>query len=420
MTMDSDLNGHIYDVIIIGAGASGLYCAAQLKHKRVLVIEKNKKVGLKILASGSGQCNLTHGGYIKDFYECYGDKKNFVKPALLNHDNRKVKSFYESMGVKLFEREDGKVFPCSLKASEIVEALMKACRQNHVTFKLNSPVTACHALELPLNEERRFKVDVTEGCFYSKFLVMATGGKSYKALGTNGDGYVFAENFGHIIKPLKPGLTGVVTRSKELLALQGLAVEKVMVSHVPLSGKMTRYSGALLFTHFGLSGPVIINNSRSFDRGESLTINFLAEEAERVERAFIQCVEQHGENPLAYYINQIKLPDALKTHMLERCQLAKDIKLAVVTKVQRKQLIKQMTQYDVEIESLIGFQQAMVTVGGVSCEEIDAKTMASSKVRGLYIVGETLDVDGDTGGYNLQWAFSSGYAAALDIMKSEA
>lgn len=404
-----------YDVIIVGAGASGLYCAAHLTDKKVLVIEKNTRIGMKILASGSGQCNLTHGGYISAFYDHYGPRKAFVKFALNHHSNKHVIAFFESNGLRCIERADGKVFPKSLKASDVVETLSQSLKK--VMIKKNEQVTDV------LFEDKCFKVATDKGIYECTDLVIATGGRSYPTLGTTGDGYGFAEKLGHTCISPKPGLTGVVTRSKVFSDLQGISLESVAVTHQRTSDhtnegqppfKQNTYHGPLLFTHFGLSGPVVINNSRYFDKGDQLTLNFKGESYEISEKAFIELSKTNGDKPLSFYLNQIKLPEALKEKIVP---VDRSTKLSVLTKEHRKDLLTQLTQYKVEIESLIGFNQAMVTVGGVSHDEVDPKTMGSKVQRGLYLVGEVVDVDGDTGGYNLQWAFSSGYLAAQSICK---
>jgi hypothetical protein len=397
----------IYDAIIIGAGASGLYCAAHLTDKNVLVIEKNKRIGLKVLASGSGQCNLTHGGYMNAFFGRYGANKAFVKPALSLHANKDVVDFFEGSGVKCFERPDGKVFPVSLKASDVVDALKGACRK--ATFKMETRVISCE------KAAEHFVVKTDHGDYISKALVLATGGRSYPSLGTTGDGYAIAEAFGHTIVPTKPGLTGVVTRGKTLTALQGVSLDGATMTLTRHGQKSKVYEGALLFTHFGLSGPVVINNSRDFDRGDTLMLNFLASPSDVIERQFIESASVNGDKPIAFYLNQLKIPEVLKSLIMADASFDRDTKLSMVTKQQRKWLVQQLTAYACEIESLIGYQQAMVTVGGVLCAEVDAKTLESRLEKGLYIIGEVLDVDGDTGGYNLQWAFSSGYAAAKKI-----
>lgn len=398
-----------YDVIVIGGGASGLYLAAHLKTRNALIIEKKQRVGIKLLASGSGQCNLTHAGYMNHFYECYGDKRRYVKPALSAHSNIDVIRFFESNGVNCFTRDDGKVFPQSLKAMDVLSALLKACR--HTQILTEKPVTAVAV------EEGLYRVETAQGSYRSKNLVIATGGKSYPTMGSEGDGYRLAEQLGfHVVSP-KPGLTGVVTREKSLTALSGIALKGCVITHLRSGARFKAYNGDLLFTHFGLSGPVILNNSRWFERGDTLAISFVTVSEEVLEADFLALVASDGEKPLAFFLNRLVLPDALLSLVLSKASVAREVKLANITRAQRRGLMENLCRYPVEIENLIGYQQAMVTVGGVSLDEINLKTMESLKHEGLYFTGEVLDVDGDTGGYNLQWAFSSAWCAAEAINK---
>lgn len=400
----------MYDVIIIGGGASGLYCAAHIENAKVLLIEKKDRVGLKILASGSGQCNLTHSGYIKDFLDKYGQKKSFVKPTLTAHDNKTVVRFFEKLGVVCVEREDGKVFPSSLKASDIVGALKKACKD--AIIKLDESVVGVEKCS------DGYRVFTEKGTYTGRALVVATGGKSYPALGSSGDGYNFAGQFGMEVITVKPGLTGVVLRDKLFSELQGISVEKVILTLVSAQAQSIRYEGSILFTHFGLSGPVIINNSRDFNRGDHLKVNFVSEDPNKFEQLLLDLIQHDGEKPVSFFINRIPLPEKLKSLLLKNQEIDRNGKLAELTRAKRKWMIQRLTEFEVEIENLIGFNQAMVTVGGVSIDAVDKKTMESKCHTGLYFVGEVLDVDGDTGGYNLQWAFSSGYAAANHINKN--
>lgn len=398
------------DVIIIGAGASGLYLASLLKGVNVYLFEKNQRVGVKVLVSGSGQCNLTHDGYINRFYDKYGKKKAFVKYALQNHDNRAVMENFSSKGLALCTRTDGKVFPSSLRASDVVETMKSGCE--HVTFKLRESVSSCSF------DAGVFTVITEKAHYTAKRLVIATGGKSYPKCGTTGDGYTFATHFGHLIESPKPGLTGVVTRDKTLTTLSGISLEGCIVTHrdVNTQNVVSYKSQTLLFTHFGLSGPLIINNSRYFNKGDFLSLNFIGEPRSFVENEFNRYVKETGDKPLSYFINKLTLPNALKDVLLPESLFNREIKLSQITKEVRINLLERLTQYPLEIESLVGFNQAMVTVGGVRTSEIDPKTMSSKLQEGLYLIGEVMDVDGDTGGYNLQWAFSSAYACAQNIL----
>lgn len=397
----------MYDVIIIGAGASGLYCAAHLVSANVLLIEKKERMGLKLLASGGGMCNLTHGGYIREFLDKYGDKKAFVKPALTAHDNKAVIRFFEFWDVPCTEREDGKVFPKSFKASDVVGALKRAC--STVNLKMSESVITVERM----NEG--YLVVTDKGAYSCMALVVATGGKSYQALGATGDGYTFAQRLGIDIVPTKPGLTGVVLKDNLFSDLQGVSLDAVRLTCHSGCAEQKTYEGALLFTHFGLSGPVVLNNSRDFDRGTRLVINFLLEDPVELDKRVIEITKCEGDKPFSFLINRISLPEKLKHVLFSEDDIPRNMKLAELTKAMRKWIVKRLTAHEVEIESLIGYNQAMVTVGGISLGAIDKKTMASKQHDNLYFIGEVLDIDGDTGGYNLQWAFSSGFAAASHI-----
>ena len=397
----------IYDAIVIGAGASGLYCAANIVGKKNLILEKNKRVGIKLLASGSGQCNFTHGGYINAFYDRYGAHKKFVKAALNRHDNHSVIDFFNRYGVEHVVRADGKVFPKSMRAADVVGALVKAVE--HCTLMTDNAVIGVSEHNVG------FEVATVKGQYLAKCVVVATGGRSYPTMGTTGDGYALASSMGLSVTETKPGLTGVVLRDKHLTALQGLSLTSTYVTLVRDGKNQNTYTGDLLMTHFGLSGPVIINNSRAFVKGDRLKINFLGMKPENLESQFLDSVAHNGDKPLAFFLNQLSCPETLKQFIMEKAPVEKETKLSVIDKAQRKWLVDALTKYNVEIENLIGFQQAMVTVGGVELEGVHPKTLESVEHRGLFFIGEVLDVDGDTGGYNLQWAFSSGYAAAMEI-----
>lgn len=396
----------MYDVIIIGGGAAGLYCAAHLNNKKVLVIEKNKRLAMKVLASGSGQCNFTHGGYISHFLDKYGDKKAFVKVALTAHDNKSVIRFFEKNGVPSIEREDGKIFPASLKAEDAVNALRKACKG--IVFNVDESV-----MQIDI-EADNYRVTTNKGSYVCDNLVIATGGKSYKTLGTTGDGYAFASHLGEYVTPVKPGLTGIVLKSKQFSEIQGVSIPQIKMV-LKRANNCQDYYGPLLFTHFGLSGPVVINNSRYFSPSDQLTLNFLNLESEKLENELIDLIAQNGDKPTSYFLNKINLPEKLKSLLFNDHTFDRSLKLAELSKQRRKWIVGQLTEYTVEIENLIGFNQAMVTVGGVSTDGLDKKTMESLTNKRLFFIGEVVDVDGDTGGYNLQWAFSSGFAAARKI-----
>lgn len=404
-----------YDAIIIGGGAAGLYLAAHLNSLKVLVLEKNSRLGLKLLASGSGQCNLTHGGDIKDFYSHYGEHKNFVKFALSHHDNKAVVRYFESNGLKCVEREDGKVFPATLRSTDVLETLLKGIQGNKNAKIIKEVKISEIAIDM---DDSSYSVRTTSGDFVAKNLIVATGGMTYSRLGTTGDGYAIAEKLGHKVVTAKPGLTSVHCDDRNLLELSGLTFKNIHLSMVREGQKTKKFSGDLLLTHFGLSGPIILDNSRSLEKGDRLEIQFVDSTFDALEKLFLESAGSNGEKPLAFFMNKLDIPDRLKPVILGAAGVKKELRLSEVTKPVRKEIIKYLTAYPVTIQSLSGEATAMVSVGGVALEEVSAKHLMSRIRSGLYFIGEVLDIDGDSGGYNLQWAFSSAKTVADHIIKN--
>lgn len=400
----------IWECIVIGGGASGLYLASQVNVPNLLVLEKKHKVGLKLGISGGGQCNLTHGGYMNQFYKKYGSQQiKSIKGVLKNHDNKAVIRYFKSLGLETVEREDGKVFPKDFKAQSVISALNRKISLNGVKVNLNESVNTVE------KQGDYFKVTSSQNTYLSKRLVIATGGMSYPVLGTEGDGYVLARSLGHQIKALTPGLTGVIIGDHYLRTLSGLSISNITI-RLNRTGQV--YEGDLLATHFGLSGPVIINNSRDFRDGDVLQMNWVGQSPQAFDQDLLTLIKEHGEKPIAYRVNKLNVPDRLKANVLEKYKIDSTLKIGQMTKETRQKLVEGFTSYPVKIDSLQGFKDAMVTVGGVELSDIDMLSMMSKRHPNLYFIGEVVDVDGDTGGYNLQWAFSSAYTAAQSILSS--
>lgn len=398
----------IYDVIILGAGASGLYLAAHLYGKKVLVIEKNTRPGLKLLAAGAGQCNVTHTGKAYELASHYGDKGKFVKKAIAMHDNEAVMAYFSLKGVPLWAREDGKVFPKSMRSKDVLKALLDEVHRFDTHLKLGETVLYC------THDSNHYTVKTTAQTYLCKNLVVATGGVTYPQLGATGIGHDIAKSFGHHVVAPHVGLAAVYTSSSAIKALQGLVLDDVSIQLDRVNKVVT---GPLLFTHFGLSGPVIIDHSRDMRAGDVLKIAWVKGEEKEIEQMFLKMVDQTGHLPLNYYMNHLKLNEKIKALILQSCALNGELKLAEVSKVMRQNLMAHICRFPVPINHLSGLKEAMATAGGVDTSEVDPKTMASKKMAGLYFTGEVLDVDGDTGGYNLQWAFSSSYAVAQDLLR---
>lgn len=406
-----------YNTIIIGGGPAGLFAAQALakKQQRVLLLERNKGAGKKLLISGAGQCNFTHAGDIKDFFNCYDDKAKFLKKALLAFDNKKTMRFFEEAGVAYTIFPNNKVFPKSMKSMDILNALVVQCQKANVEMIYNELVSHISVYD------EIFTVETSSGKrYFGNQVVIATGGKSYAHMGSDGTGYVLAQNLGHQIVEPRPALTDVRLDETTFKVISGVSVKKAHVTIWREQKKINSYVGDLLFTHKGLSGPAIINSSRWMRAGDVLHVNFLYPKSyETVKAYFASEVAQRGKEEIITFLKQFELPRTLCQVLCQRISLDEHTTCAEISKKQREALVDQLTRCPFTISHLGGFHIAMVTAGGVHLKEVNPTTMESRKQKGLYFIGEVLDVDGDTGGYNIQAAFSTAALCAESIIKNK-
>lgn len=404
-----------YDLIIIGAGPSGLFCGinAMQKGKKILILEKKNSPGHKLLISGTGQCNITHDGDIQDFLDHYGDRGRFLRPALFGFTNRDLISFFRGLGLRMVQEKGDKIFPETMQAGDVLHILIEECREKGVAIKCGQAVKS-----ITRNEDG-FSVGCQGGSYRSELLVIATGGCSYPATGSSGDGYRFAALLGHRIVEIGPALTPLLIKDYPFSDLAGLSFPNMTVS-LHRQGKVGEHRGDVLFTHKGLSGPGILDLSRNIRAGDVLKLSFVPEDKrEALEEWLIDRARQNGGqsllSALANLPHSVPLSPRLIKRILKISGMAEGLHLAQMTREMRKCLIDNLTGLPMFVSSLCGFNKAMVTRGGVDTKEVNPKTMQSRLVKGLYLVGEVLDVDGDTGGYNLQAAFSTAMLAARSI-----
>ncbi|BEP28027.1 BaiN/RdsA family NAD(P)/FAD-dependent oxidoreductase [Helicovermis profundi] len=397
----------MYDVIIIGGGAAGVFLMNLLKHKNVLLIEKENKLAKKLLISGKMQCNYTHGGDIKEFYEKYGKKRSFVKKALYNFSNEKTIEYMRGLGLESIVRTDGKVFPKSLNSNDVLNALIN--NVNTSKIKLSENVFKIE------KKKDSFIVETNKDRYISKSIVIATGGKSYALTGSSGDGYKFAKEFDIKVTNLKPALTPVYIDNFDLITYAGIAFKDINIELFCGDKLKNEINGSLLITHKGFSGPVILDNSRYFDSGDILKINFSKMTSEKFEKKIIKESNENGKKLLITFMRENIKSSRLCEYILDKAKIKKDIKLSEITKKVRKNIVKYSTKITYKIKNIGDYNIAMTTSGGVDLSEINSKTMQVKKINGLYFIGEVLDVDGDTGGYNIQWAFSSAKLCASNI-----
>ncbi|MFA9421993.1 MAG: NAD(P)/FAD-dependent oxidoreductase [Sedimentibacter sp.] len=403
-----------YDVIIIGAGAAGLFSGLSIKNKNVIILEKNSRPGKKLLLSGAGQCNYTNNCSIDNFINKYGDKGRFVKTALYNFTNKDAMDFFKNHGVASIIREDYKVFPSSFNASDILDTLIKCCKENKTQIYYNE------AVEKVIYDEinKLFLIETSKNSYACEKLVIATGGKSYTSTGSCGDGYDFAKMMKHKISEPRQALVPVYVENYKFNELSGISFENIKITLWRNNKKIKEFAGDLLFTHVNISGPVILNNSRYIENGDVLKINFTQfSNSEEFKKFFEKTVAVSGKLMVKTVLKQLDIPKRFIDKIIKLSGVDDDISCSQLDKNSRKKLIELLSCHAFKVEKLGDFNIAMVTKGGVSTDEINSKTMESKIVHNLYFAGEVIDFDGDTGGFNIQGAFSTGKLVADSITK---
>jgi predicted Rossmann fold flavoprotein len=399
----------VFDTLVIGAGPAGLVVAAiavaNNSTESVCVLERNAEPGRKLLLSGSGQCNVTHAGSISDFLNHYGGTKKgrFVKPSLFAFDNAAVVRFFEYRGVPLWERDDGKVFPKSLCADDLRQVLIAELKQGGAQLQTETVATNVR------KTTDGFEVQTNRGTFLAKRLVLATGGKSYPATGSQGDGFRFAAELGHRIIPPKPALTPLMIRNYSFGNSAGFAFFSPKIDILRSGKRVGTGQGDVLLTHRGLSGPGILNLSRDIEPNDELRI--VLKETEAFTSAD-SAPDFSGKKTLKNALAPLGIPDRFLLQILEMLDISPDQPASETNRETRRKIESALTGLPFIVESLGDWNEAMVTSGGVALEEVNRQTMESRLVPGLFFCGEILDIDGDTGGYNIQFALSSGFLTA--------
>ena len=512
-----------YKTIIIGAGASGLYCACSLSKAAMpaLILERTNKPGTKLLMAGGGQCNVTHGGSIKDFVSHYGKNGKKIRGVLQKHNNLELHRFFESLSIHLVEREDGKIFPASMRGRDILDALLAEISRKGVETKYNAKVveiiasqergdlskanasetsnaanasayettnspkdgayettnlpkdSACETTNLPndracegtnlpnvesvvrgtvsanaeirlgannspnveicRNEEKgqgaddlpnveicrktnlRFTVKTQDDRFSCDNLVIATGGCSYPTTGSDGQMFeILRRDLNVEIAKPSPALTSVKAEKYPYEQLTGIGFKEVSLK-ITTGKEVYNCQGDLLFAGQKLSGPVILNNSRYMEVGSILQINYISPTTgpEAIAR-FKAEFPGNGKSPQTYVGENFNLPKRFVQKIVDDLNIGQR-KVSHLTGAEMKALAVALTEAPLKISSLSGFKEAMVTRGGVALSQIKFPKMESATFKGLYFIGEAVDIDGDTGGYNLQFAYSSARAAADNI-----
>ena len=396
-------------VAIVGAGAGGLFVGANLEDvDEVDIFDGNEKAGKKIYITGKGRCNLTNDCDKEKYLENVVNGKKFMMSAISQFEPKDTINFFEEHGLKLKTERGGRVFPLSDKASDVTKTLISCCRQ--CDFHFNEKVKKISF------SGKMFEVETDKGKYLFDKVVVATGGKSYPLTGSTGDGYHFAEDFSHnIIKP-KGALVPIKLKDKFVKSVMGMSLKNVTLK-CEVDGKTFSRFGEMLFTNDGISGPIVLSMSSLIGEGKeiSLVIDFKpALSEEQLEKRLLRSFGDNLNCNLSTVIRGL-LPKNLVQPFLEKVGLLPEKKVNGVKVEERKKIVKFLKNFPLIFDRLYPVEYGIVTSGGVDLKEINPKTMESKLQKGLYFVGEVLDIDCLTGGFNLQTAFSTAYACAKAI-----
>lgn len=408
-------NVNAYDVVVVGGGPAGIMSAifASAKGAKVLLIEKNSKLGNKLLLTGGGRCNFTNTNInLKNLRTIYGKEADFLQKSFSNFGVKEITEFFKKRGLACKTEKNNRIFPITDKAEDVLNILQNCLKENKVEIMYNSAV-----LDFEIDKNKIKSAILSDQTkIFAKNYVICTGGKSFPQTGSTGDGYVFAENMGHKVKKAKPILVPVKIKESWVKELQGLALSNVNLRIFQNKKKKMQVNGEIIFTHFGLSGPIILAISKDIgefvEKGEvtigldtNANLNF-QELDTKLQKYFLS-------NPNKIFKNCLLdlTSEKLAMVFLGMLKISPVKKANDVTKEERKALIKILKNLEMTVDGLLDFNVAMATCGGVLLNEIDAKNMKSKKIDNLYFAGEIIDLVGETGGFNLQLCWSTGVLA---------
>ena len=410
-------------VIVIGGGPAGMmaaYAAAESGHA-VTLLEQNEKLGKKLFITGKGRCNLTNASDMEQLFANVVSNRKFLYSAFYSYDNEQVISFFESHGMPTKTERGNRVFPVSDHSSDVIAALSAALRGQHVEVLLHTKVKRL-LLEEREKEKRVTGVELADHTkMHADAVIVATGGISYPSTGATGDGYRMAEESGHKMVSPTPALVPMETKEPWVRDLQGLSLRNVRMSVTRGKKKLYEDFGEMLFTHFGVSGPLVLSASgcipaKAFDQELSMTIDLkpaldVEQLDHRILREFDEMKNKQFKNSLGHL-----LPAKMIPVMIALSGIDPDTKVNEISRGQRQNLLHLFKNMPLTITGLRDFKEAIITKGGVSVKDINPSTMESKLVQGLYFCGEVLDLDALTGGYNLQIAWSTGHLAGISVL----
>lgn len=408
-------------IAVIGAGAAGLFSAACVEKNdnfEVVLFEKNLFPGKKLMITGKGRCNVTNNCDFPEFLANVPHNNKFLYSSLKKFSPQKTIDFFEDMGVPLKTERGKRVFPQSDRAVDIRNALYEKCKKNGAKFIFEK---VCNIKK----ENYYFLVETNKSKHFFDYVILATGGKSYPVTGSTGDGYYFAKKFGHTVTPLRPSLVPLVCEEKFVSDLMGLTLKNVNLTIIDTQKNKNIYSdfGEMIFTHFGISGPLVLSASayiRDFNiscgRYQASIDLKPALSADELDKRILSDFSKFKNRDFINSLTEL-LPSKIIPVIIRLSGIPERIKVCEIKKDDRKRLIAIIKDFRLTISKTRPIEEAIITAGGVDVDEINPSTMQSKIVEGLYIVGEMLDIDAYTGGFNLQIAFSTAYSAVKSLVQ---
>ena len=411
-----------FDVIVVGAGPAGLIAAGRAAGLglKVLVLEKMEREGRKLLITGKGRCNVTNDAEISDFITKVHPKGRFLRNAFSQFFSKDIIELLQKYGLELSLERGGRYFPTNNKAADVLRALMAWVNEQEVEIRCNHRVE-----KLIVENDVVVGIKANGKLFTAKHVILATGGKSYPATGSTGDGYELARQAGHSLEKARPALVPVETEGPVAKKLQGLDLKNVKAV-VWVNGKKGGEGfGEMLFTHFGLSGPIILTLSRLVvdelqkNNKVEITVDLKpALDEQKLDARLIRDLNEHGKKKISN-IFKFWLPSKMVPVFIDLLGLDPEKECHQVSSKERKKIRHLLKNLSFQISNYRPFKEAIITAGGIPTNEISPKTMESKIIKGLYFAGELIDLDADTGGYNLQIAYSTGWVAGNSCLKEE-
>ncbi len=411
-------------VIVVGGGPAGMMAAitAAENGKEVLIIEKMPSFGKKLLITGKGRCNITSSLYMSEFIKNTPGNGKFLYSAFQNYTNKDIIEFLHRQGLEVKEERGNRVFPVTDKSLDVLDCFLKRMDELKIKYKLHTKVE-----KILVKENQVIAIRTDKEIIQTSNVILATGGKSYPLTGSTGDGYRIASELGHKIVKIKPSLVPLEVYEKvECKKMQGLSLRNVSIKLVDVNKNKTIYEdfGEMLFTHFGISGPIILSSSAHLVRYKDID-NLLKDKKivikidlkpaltdEQLDERILRDFKEFKNKQFKHSLDKL-LPQKLIPVFIEKSEIEPEKRVNEITREERNKMVHLLKDFEITIKNFRPVEEAIITSGGIDTKEINPKTMESKLIKGLYFAGEIIDVDSYTGGFNLQIAYSTGYTAGM-------